>query len=120
LYEHRRRRRPSPWNFTIGLFEAWHCPEQIVIGRSRAIAYATLSTIATELEDKRRPDLKSQELYVPLGIACQFIEVHERYYTDCVGITRWYHRGKHFPLYQIGLAVEWRPLRLEPESRRLI
>ena len=57
-----------------------------------------LSAIVTEIENNRQPDYRdTQDLYLVLGLACQFIEVREHWYSDYVGTARWYYRGKHFP-----------------------
>lgn len=43
-----------PWTFTIGLYDTWSYPELIIVGRSRATAHEMLTTIASEIEDRRR------------------------------------------------------------------
>jgi len=52
-----RRRRPSPWTYTIGFYDSWSYPEIILIGRRRATAHHILDTIADALDANQPPDL---------------------------------------------------------------
>lgn len=90
-----------PWTFTIGLFETWNHPELVIIGRSRAISYEMLNTLATDIERNSPPNLSDPNPYAVLGIRCQFLEVPTRYNADYIGFARWFYRKRHFPLYQI-------------------
>jgi hypothetical protein len=90
-----------PWTYTIGLFDTWEFPELIVVGRSRAISYEMLNTIAKNIELNDPPDLTNQSGYSLLGMKCRFLEVLPRYYADYVGFALSYYRKRHFPLYQI-------------------
>jgi hypothetical protein len=88
-----------PWSYTIGLYETFHFPELIIIGRSRATSHEMLKFIADDLDANDQPNLTEPQ--VILGLKCHFIEVNPRYYSDYVGFALWFYRKRSFPLYQI-------------------
>jgi Domain of unknown function (DUF4262) len=90
-----------PWSFTIGLFETWHHPELIIIGRSRATSHEILKSLADDIELDDPPNLTDPAGHLLLGMKCHFLEVNTRYYSDYVGFALWYYRKRQFPLYQI-------------------
>jgi hypothetical protein len=92
----------APWTFTIGFHETWQHPELIIIGRSRATAQFILNTVASGLDENRRPDLAGTTLDLLPGIPCCFVEVSARHYPEYVDFARTcYSRGERSPLYQI-------------------
>ena len=90
-----------PWTYTIGLYETWHHPELIIIGRSRATANHMLQTIADILGADQRPNLNEPTTQLLPGVKCHYLEVEPRHHPDYVGYARWYYARKPFPLYQI-------------------
>jgi len=90
-----------PWTYTIGLYDLWHHPELIIVGRSRATAHHVLDTLTMALDHSRRLDLtRPTEMIIP-GERCFFVDVLRRHHHDYVAFAIWYYRKREFPLYQI-------------------
>lgn len=87
--------------YTVGLTKTFNHPEIIMIGLDVKIMGEILNIGGDLIKEGKRFELNKVYSDFLNGYDCKFVEVHKDYYSDYLGYSIWFNKGKDFRCYQL-------------------
>jgi len=96
-----RRGSAAAYAYTVGLYQAFRCPELVIFGQEPQVAERAMLRAVRALQDGRPFDLSLPTDALIDGLQCRFVELRIGRNDRRMDTCRWYYGGVDFPACEI-------------------